>query len=444
MTTYGLTTEGFVIPGQADLLDDINSREQAAFGNQWDVSADSPEGQLNGIFAAKLSELWEVAQAVYQAGGPDGAVGAALDQILQLTGVTRLPATFSTGFEVLVGTNGTVVPAGTQFGVSGAVGSVYATNATATIATLSIWANTTAYAQGALVQHDTGKVYSCTTAGTSAGSGGPTGTGTTITDGSVVWFYVAAGTAAVQVPITATTLGPVGGADNTITVINTPVGGLVSVNNPMGVTVGRNVETDAAARIRRVALLRNEGLASVDAIRAAVLSVPNVVQAVVLDNTTSAIDGNGTPGHAFQTVVEGGAAQDIVNAIFAAKPAGIQAYGTTTGTATDSYGNTYTIGFTIPSNVPIYVSATLTRSAVSGAYAGDAAVQQAMVNYISSLPAGGTVVRAEFYRVILEVAGVLDVTALTLGTAPSPGGTSNITNTIFQQPTGNTVNMVLS
>ncbi len=431
-----------MVPGQADILQDINDREQALFGDQWDVSADSPEGQLNGVFATKLSELWDVALAVYQAGGPDGAVGAALDQLMQLTGVVRLPATYSKGFEVLVGTNGTTVSAGTQFGVANS-SAVFASDSDATIATLSAWATTHAYVQGDLVSH-VGNVYSCTTGGTSAGSGGPTGTSTTITDGSVVWFYVAAGSAAVVVPITAIALGPVIGVDNTIKVINTPVGGLTTVNNALGVTTGRNIETDAAARIRRAALLRNEGLATVNAIRAAILAVENVTQAVVLDNTTAVTDGNGTPGHSFQAVVEGGATQDIVDAIFASKPAGIQAYGTTTGTATDTYGNTYTIGYTIPVDRPIYVSATLTRSMVTGAYAGDAAVQQAMVDYISSLTAGATVIRAEFYRVILEVAGVLDVTALTLGTAPSPGGTTNITNTIFQQPTGNTVNMVLT
>lgn len=37
-----------------------------------------------------------------------------------------------------------------------------------------------------------GNVYKCTTAGTSAGAVGPTGTGTGITDGTVVWDYVAA------------------------------------------------------------------------------------------------------------------------------------------------------------------------------------------------------------------------------------------------------------
>jgi hypothetical protein len=40
------------------------------------------------------------------------------------------------------------------------------------------------------VVNDSGKVYVCTTAGTSAGSGGPTGTGSGISDGSCVWSYV--------------------------------------------------------------------------------------------------------------------------------------------------------------------------------------------------------------------------------------------------------------
>lgn len=38
-----------------------------------------------------------------------------------------------------------------------------------------------------------GNTYQCTTAGTTAASGGPTGTGTGITDGTAVWQYVFAG-----------------------------------------------------------------------------------------------------------------------------------------------------------------------------------------------------------------------------------------------------------
>lgn len=38
--------------------------------------------------------------------------------------------------------------------------------------------------------HNGGNVYACTTAGTTASSGGPTGTGTGITDGGATWNYV--------------------------------------------------------------------------------------------------------------------------------------------------------------------------------------------------------------------------------------------------------------
>jgi len=51
------------------------------------------------------------------------------------------------------------------------------------------WAASTAYVVDDLVSNDTGKVYVCITAGTSAGSGGPTGTTTDITDGTAHWAY---------------------------------------------------------------------------------------------------------------------------------------------------------------------------------------------------------------------------------------------------------------
>lgn len=55
--------------------------------------------------------------------------------------------------------------------------------------TATAWAGTTAYALGAWV-YNGANVYACTTAGTSAGAGGPTGTGTGIVDGTAVWAYV--------------------------------------------------------------------------------------------------------------------------------------------------------------------------------------------------------------------------------------------------------------
>lgn len=53
------------------------------------------------------------------------------------------------------------------------------------------WAALTAYAIGARVVNS-GNVYRCITAGTSAGATGPTGTAADITDGTVHWKYLGA------------------------------------------------------------------------------------------------------------------------------------------------------------------------------------------------------------------------------------------------------------
>lgn len=92
-------------------------------------------------------------------------------------------------------TTTTITPSGTS-------GTVTLTASAATFASTDVgrvvrllhliqdWAISTAYAVGDVVQNDGGKVYRCTTAGTSAGSGGPTGTGAAITDNTVVWEFV--------------------------------------------------------------------------------------------------------------------------------------------------------------------------------------------------------------------------------------------------------------
>lgn len=55
------------------------------------------------------------------------------------------------------------------------------------------WTANTVYLVGDSVTNDTGKVYVCDTNGTSAVSGGPTGTGTNIVDGTTRWDYVSTG-----------------------------------------------------------------------------------------------------------------------------------------------------------------------------------------------------------------------------------------------------------
>lgn len=384
----GLDSNGFTIETLDELIADIEQQEQGAFGQAFDVSADGPAGQLNGAVSDKLADLWQLAALVYTAQDPDQASGNALDQLLKQSGLTRLPATQSTVTVTYTGTNGTIVDAGTTFSVVGS-GAKFASNTSVTIA------------------GGTGTA-ACTSVSPNNGFG----------------------------PI----LAPAG----TLTVIETPVGGLTSVINSLDAVVGRNTETDAAARARRVALLRNEGLGTVDAIRAKVLGVSGVIQAIVLENTSLAVDGNGTPGKAFLTLVSGGADADIEQAIFDAKPAGIQAYGTTTGTVDDSYGNPHIIGFSRPTPEPIYITVDLTASAAVGAYGGNAAVKQALVTYGNTFVVGQDVIRSLLYGVIESVSGILDVTNIRLGFSSSPSGTSNLTIGAIQLATFDTSRVVVN
>ena len=74
--------------------------------------------------------------------------------------------------------------------------------------TATAWAASTAYALNNIRANSAG-VYRVTTAGTSAASGGPTGTGSAITDGGVVWEYLAAFAATAWAASTAYTVGNV-------------------------------------------------------------------------------------------------------------------------------------------------------------------------------------------------------------------------------------------
>ena len=68
------------------------------------------------------------------------------------------------------------------------------------------WAGSTAYALGDFVTNGANQ-YKCTTLGISAVSGGPTGTGSGITDGTAVWEYCSVAGADIQVNNVDVTLG---------------------------------------------------------------------------------------------------------------------------------------------------------------------------------------------------------------------------------------------
>jgi uncharacterized phage protein gp47/JayE len=128
-----------------------------------------------------------------------------------LFGIDRNSPEFATGNVIFWGTNGTAIPISTVLVRSDAA--TFEVDAEVTIATLTAWAGATAYTVGQL-RRNGGIIYQCITAGTSAGSGGPTGTDADITDNTVHWSHIATGTAAVIGAVTATEADEDGNCDS--------------------------------------------------------------------------------------------------------------------------------------------------------------------------------------------------------------------------------------
>lgn len=428
---YGITDQGFVLKPLADIKSDLEAAFKAAFGAGINVQPQSRFGLIIGIMAERLSDLWQGLEAVHGSQYPDSAAGDDLDNLASLTGTLRHQPTYSVASKVvLVGTAGTVVPAGSVAEVTG-VGTLFDSNADATIAALTAWASGVTHAVDDLVTN-AGNVYRCAQAGTTASA--PTGTGTAITDGTCVWEYVGAGTAAVQVDFTAESTGVLPANAGTLTTIATPVAGWASVYNPTDATVGTDLETDSALRVRRESELRGQGNSAVDAMRAKLLRVAGVTAASVFDNPTDATDANGLPPHSIECVVQGGADQDIRDTILAAKAAGIATHGNVTGTALDGQSISHEVDFSRLVAVNVWVTVNVTKLSTGFPSDGAAQIQAALVEWAAANLLGGThVVASKLYAPIFDgVSGIDDVSAIYIGTASGPTGSATVPITIRQ------------
>lgn len=87
---------------------------------------------------------------------------------------------------------------------------------------------------------------------------------------------------------TALTTGPIFCPAGTLTVIDTPVAGWTSVNNPLDAVTGRNIEEDTEALERRTLLLAANANGPTEAIVEDVLQVPFVSAALGFENNFSA------------------------------------------------------------------------------------------------------------------------------------------------------------
>jgi uncharacterized phage protein gp47/JayE len=442
--SFGLLPTGFVAKTLSDIQTELETTFREQLGENINLNPEeSVLGVLVGILAEREALLWDLAQAVYSASDPNQATGSALDAVCALTGTIRLDAAPSTVTAYCIGTNGTVLPAGRVVSVADSGQARFASTEEKTIATVSAWTISTAYAVGTLVSNS-GNVYLCTDAGASAGSGGPTTTGSAIVDGGCIWHYLGAGSACVAVPFESEEDGAIVATSGSLTTIETPVSGWSLVTNAEDADLGRDIETDSELRERRNNELIAQGNAPLNAIRANVLAVDDVTSCKVFQNTTDVTDGDGLPPHSIEVMVEGGDDTEIAQAIFDSVAAGIATYGSDSVEIADDTGSTHEIFYTRPTEIPIYVIINVVKDVSLFPSDGSDQIKAALTAYVDALSIGNDVVSMALKARAFSIAGMVNITTCFIGIAPAPASETTITIGVRERATLDTANITVN
>ncbi len=353
-TDWGLTDAGFRRPTYAELLDALEHKARELFGSQANLTVRSPLGIFLRIFAWMQNLLFSLLEDVYNSRFIDTAVGSSLYNLGRAIGLRLLGAQKAVGYLTFTGDDGVEVPT------------------------------------GFLAETITGTQYVVINSGV-------------ISNGTII------------LPATAAISGPDGNTvENTINTITNPKTGISSVINLSPFEGGRNTETDPEFRERYYLSVDFAGGVNIDAIIAEVYeSVEAIIAATGDENDTDVTDANGLPPHSFEIVAYGGLDEQIAEAIFKRKAAGIQTFGNTTVAVVSASGNTYDISFSRPTLIDVWVNIYGLVTDNHFPLDGIEQIKRNIVSYIGGNTRGGlnigqSVVCVTLPTEVLKVPGVVD------------------------------------
>lgn len=469
---YGVTAEGFVRPRlpeiRQEIVADLIARLRAAgVAGSIETRPDSVLGLLIDTFAERESALWEQAEGVYYSTYPGSAGGISLDRSVSFTGVTRLPAQSSRGYVVLYGLAGTLVPAGAQIRhlasqtlwqidadttiQPGAAADATVVPVVQNLTTYTVSINGVAYSYTSDSTATIGEILGGLVAALSTSSVNVESNGAALrlwSDGRQAFglqlgpalSLTSLGSPAL---VLAATVGPQDAQPGDLSVIVTRIDGWDSVNNLQAATLGRLAENDAELRARYPTGLFRLGAGTMPSLSPNVRDgVPGVSAVKVFENDTDFEDGIGRPPHSVHFVVEGGLDDEVGEAIFRVKGAGIDTFGEIGVLVTDAEGAIHPIYFDRPVPVYIWVRATLTLlPPAEQAFPPDgfAQVTDAILTTGTSHQIGQDVVRQRFFGGMYGTPGIASVNLLLASStdpafepAPEDFGMANIAIQDFQ------------
>lgn len=355
-----LDNKGFRRPTYDELINDMEIDARSKFGQDVNTSPRSVLGILLRIFAWFLSKVWNDTEDVYNSAYVNTAEGVQLDRLGPYVGIQRNLATWATGSIQIIGTAGFTVLSG--FKVLTETEILYET-------VEDIILDSSGKGEGEIRAINPG------------------------TGGNV--------------------------AANSITIPLNPDENIINITNPTATSGGLNKETDPEFRQRFAMSTAGGGAATIDAIRSALLRIPGVRAATVIENDTMNVDDDGRPPKSFEAFLLGGDPDVIGGTLLSTKAAGIETWGKESVVINDLSGSPHTIRFSLAEKVNIHIRAII-RTNDNYPADGDKQLVNAFVMYIGGadsddqvyigLNMGEEVVISRIIAGAYRVPGMVDVT----------------------------------
>lgn len=370
----GLDKNGFKRKNYAEIFAETEVKAREFWGDDINTTERSSLGIFLRLFSWGIAKVWELAEKVYNSAFITKAEGVQMDNLTPYYNTKRNKEQAATVTLAFTGTPNYTITAGKQFVTQN---DIYFT------LTENVTLNSSGNGAGRAVSMDVGIV------------------------GNV----------------------PAG----TITVQSEPDSSVSSVTNPDAAIGGRDYETDAELLSRLLDSSAGNGSGTANAIRAAILAVPGVRAATVIENYED-VAVNGNDPKSIHAYVLGGDSQDIAEAIFSKKAAGIKPMGSEVVAVTDDSGEPQLVRFDFAVQVPIYIEVDATTN-VSFPVDGVRRVQDEIIKVIGGTANDGTiyvgsqmgedVYISQITRAVLTIPGIIDA-SVRIGKTSGSLGTTNI------------------
>lgn len=351
---------GMHIPLYQEIVDKLVEDMKQIFGDDIYLEADSQDYQQISIFARMIYDSYNLALLAYNNRTPKDAVGIGLDNIVALAGIQRKPATASTVVLTITGVDGTKISNGE-------------------------------------VSDDNGNYWE-------------------LPDEVII-----PPNGIIDVTATSKEKGNVFALPNTITNINTPVYGWLSVTNKQASSAGIDVENDFELRGRFSLSVLGPSSSIFESLQESLAAIPGVTRVRGYENDTSATSTGtvppnvpaGIPSHTISFVVEGGNDVDVATELYMKKTPGCGTFGTTNVSLLSITGNTFVINFYRPTYTDVKVKITIKE--LDG-YTQDyvTKMKEAVSNYITEMSIAEVLYNSVLISVALEAMNSKNYPAYTI------------------------------